>query len=197
MPAATRPNHGFTLVELLLVTVMLGILAAMVLPSASSSGVTALDGTAQIIASDLAYIRQLALTNATTYRVTFDLVKNEYYVEHTGSNPVWDNLEVPPYGSPASITQRYVVELNLLPTLGTSAVVLDAVGHQAGTFTPTTQLEFNSLGATTASDDTSIWLSVEGGSVDRFVEVRVDAVSGLAWVQPITTSGSPGSAPSS
>jgi hypothetical protein len=46
-----------------------------------------------------------------------------------------------------------------------------------------TTLEFNSLGATTSTADTKIWIAIAQGVERRYLGVRVNHATGLTWVE--------------
>ena len=71
-------SHAFTLLELLLVVAIVGILVGVLLPDMQPAVYDQLRSTAQIVATDLAYARSLAVANNDNYRITFDLNNNQY-----------------------------------------------------------------------------------------------------------------------
>lgn len=77
-PRASRFSGGFTMAELLTVVVIIGIMAAIVIPQAvSGSDVQALSG-ARMIAADLEYARDLSISLAKPITVTFDTAAESY-----------------------------------------------------------------------------------------------------------------------
>ena len=79
-----QPTAGFTLVEVLMVVLLMSVLAAIALPSMNPSIHDQLQAVAEIVANDMAYGRSLAVANNGTYRFTFDLTNNQYYLQYTG-----------------------------------------------------------------------------------------------------------------
>ena len=95
------PRHpAFTLLELLLVVAIVGILVGVLLPNMQPAVYDQLRSTAQIVATDLAYARSLAVANNDNYRITFDLNANQYVLTHSGTNAALNTLPKTPFSSP-------------------------------------------------------------------------------------------------
>ena len=78
---SSRIPRGFTLVEILVVVLILAIVAAVVIPQAvNSSDVQVISG-ARLVASDLQYAQNWAITTQAPVTVTFDTVGNSYLLE--------------------------------------------------------------------------------------------------------------------
>lgn len=184
----TTERAGFTLVEILIAVVILALLAALAMPSFEPGVAAQLDAAAQVVSADLAQIRQLAVTNNTTYRLTFDASENRFYWEHTGTNAALHVLPPTIYPDAANTPTRQYVDLDELPHLG-PGVFLAVVQTQTSTPTTVTTLEFGPLGATTQAADTVIWLSCGAGDALRYLTVRVNAVTGLAQVGKLDAVG--------
>src|ERR1043165_8289380 len=103
-----QANTGFTLVEVLMVVLLVSVLAAIVLPSMNPGVYDQLLAAAEVVATDLAYGRSLAVTNNDTYRFTFDLTNNQYWLEYTGSNSALATLPSSPFFSAASTSQKQI-----------------------------------------------------------------------------------------
>ncbi|HVW37087.1 MAG TPA: GspH/FimT family pseudopilin [Pirellulales bacterium] len=193
MPSRRPSSAAFSLVELLIVIAVMGIVAALTLPSVNSGIHEQLQSTADAIAGDLAYARGLAVANNSTYRFSFDLANNQFTLRYSGANPSLATLPPNPFqsGSNTDPTQ-YVIRLNDMPSLG-GKVQLVAVGTMGNRPASTTTLEFGPLGGTTSADPTVIWLSSGAGAAQRFISVSVNPVTGLAGVNPFGASGPPAS----
>ncbi|MFZ5828700.1 MAG: pilus assembly FimT family protein [Planctomycetota bacterium] len=181
---------GMTLIELLVVIAVLGILAAALIPSGSSGAHEQLRAAAQILVSDLAYARSLAVGSNSKYKVTFDFVKNQYILEHSGSNPALERLPNSPFRHPDDPDHQYIVRLEELAR-GGSRVRLAAVGRGASGEQPATRVEFDAYGATTSATPTVIWLAVGAGGDRNYIAVQVNPVTGLAVAGEITAAKPP------
>jgi Tfp pilus assembly protein FimT len=177
---------ALTLIELLLTLVFLSILATVLIPNLSSDPTERLTAAGQIIAADLDYARSLAVANGTTYRLTFDLVNNQYDLRHTGTNAAFNTLPKSPYRQADDPPDKQTTRLALLP-LPPPPVNLAAVVQSANTQQSTTTIEFNSLGGTTSAFPTVIWLSCGSGNLIRYGCVQIDPLTGLASIGSLTT----------
>lgn len=185
-----RPSSAaFSLVELLIVIAVMGIVAALTLPSVNSGIRDQLHSAAEAIAGDLAYARGLAVANNSNYRLTFDLANNQFTLAYSGANPALATLPPNPFQTGGDPT-RYIFNLNDLPTLG-GRVQLAAVGTIGSRPAPQSTLEFGPLGGTTSADATAIWLVAGAGDAQRFISVSVNPVTGLASVNEFMASGPP------
>jgi prepilin-type N-terminal cleavage/methylation domain-containing protein len=192
MPGRRQTSAAFSLVELLIVIALMGIVAALALPSLSPAIHEQLEGAAQVISHDLAYARGLAVSNNSSYRLTFDTSANQYVLRHSGANPALDSLPSNPFQAPGGDPTRYVVSLGELAMLG-GQVQLAAIGTTGARPSPQTDLEFGPLGATTRTDPTVIWLRAGVGAAQRYISVSVNPVTGLASVGEFTSAGPPAS----
>jgi len=189
MPRRRCPS-GFSLVELLIVITVMGIVAALALPSLGTGAQERLLGMAQVIAGDLAYARGLAVANNSSYRFTFDVSNNRYTLAHSGVNAALNVLPPSPFHSSADAPTQNVFDLSALPGLGEGAQ-LCAIGTAGASPAPVTTLEFGPLGQTTATDPTVIWLAAGVGNAARYVTVSVNPVTGLATVGIFQGNGPP------
>jgi len=181
-----KHSRGYTLVEVMIVVAVVGIMSAAALPLFQPEVAVQLKSFGQIVASDLQYVRNLAVTNNTKYRVTFEPAQNRYYLEHSGTNAALNTLPDSIYHNTANTTTKQYTDLDELPQLGAGANIA-AVLAPASPPTTATTLEFDSLGATTQADETVIWLTSGAGEGQRFIAVRVNPVTGLAELDEITS----------
>ncbi len=71
---------GFTLAELLIVLVIIGIAAAIAVPMASSAGSMQLRAAGNIVAADLEYAKSMAISHGQRYAVVFDPTTETYQI---------------------------------------------------------------------------------------------------------------------
>lgn len=180
MPSRWK-NTGFTLLELLIVIAVIGILVGAILPRSDPNVLDELRSTAQIVSTELAYGRSLAMANNSTYKFTFDTTQNRFVLQHSGSNTLLNTLPRTPFSSPSDTATQHVVSLNEFPHMGPN-VQIAAVTTAGTTPQRISDLEFNPLGATTRSVGTIVWLAAGSGSYTRYITISVDPVIGLSQV---------------
>jgi hypothetical protein len=131
-----------------------------------------------VLTDDLAYTRSLAVTNASKYRLSFDVPTNQYTLTHSGTNPGLNSLPRGPLGTPSDPATQRTVDLSQLPMVG-SRVRLLGLKRGSQSFTQAS-VEFGTLGATTTAAQTTIWLTAGSGAAQRYLAVKVNPVTGLA-----------------
>lgn len=73
-------RHGFTMIELMIVMVILAIAAAIVVPMASSAGSMQLRAAVNMVAADLEYAKSMAISRGQRYAVVFDSTTESYRI---------------------------------------------------------------------------------------------------------------------
>ena len=73
-----RPAAGFTLIEVTLVILIIGVLLSLAVPRLSLLGQARLDGTARRIATLISYLHDEAALRGRIYRLTLDLDRQRY-----------------------------------------------------------------------------------------------------------------------
>ena len=176
---------AFTLVEMLIVIVLVGIIAGAVVPDANPSISSQLENAARTLAADIDYCRSLAVANNSNYRLRFEINNNRYILEHSGPNAALDVLPPSPFFSPGSSPAQQILDFDEQPVLATG-VDLWGVHAQAAVPEIVDDLEFGPLGETTRPEATTIYLAAGSGANRLYLPVRVNPVTGLTWVDDLS-----------
>jgi len=129
------------------------------------------------------------VTGASRYRITFDASGDSYVLRHSGTNSLLDVLPRNPLTSPDDPPDEQIFDLSELPLLGPGVRIL-AVQSGTAAASPAT-LEFGPLGATTRSEQTTIWLTAGRSSETRYLPLRIDPTTGSAEVGKIQVAAPP------
>lgn len=179
---------GLTLLELLIVLSLMVVLAGLVIPRSEPTVRDQLESAAQVLASDLAYGRCLAVVTNSSYCFAFDLANNKYTFQHSGTTASLNTLPRFPFPSAEDTPSKHVVALKDLPHTG-AAVRLAAVLASGTMSQSVSDLEFGPLGGTTRSAATVIWLSAGKGAAIRYISLSVNPITGLATVGSYSGTG--------
>ncbi|BAM03593.1 GspH/FimT family pseudopilin [Phycisphaera mikurensis] len=76
--SAAASRGGFTLIEILIVVLIVGIAGALVVPSMLSAGTIGLQGAARLIVADLQYAQNEAVASGAVRGIEFDPAANRY-----------------------------------------------------------------------------------------------------------------------
>lgn len=79
-------SKGFTIIELVMVIVIVGILAALAVPRFESFYAIKLNGAVKKVVSDIRYVQQLAISRHETYKIIFDTGLDKYEVRRVSDN---------------------------------------------------------------------------------------------------------------
>lgn len=154
---------GFTLIEIIIVVIILGIAAMMAVPMLSSAADMQVRAAANRIAADLEYAKSMAITHQKTYSVEFDTANESYQIlDSTGTviaNPVRPSEDYAVDFSTDSNTSRVNIATAVFNTVMYDTVTFDYLGSPyAGTGTGTS---LNLGKVTLQADDFSIDVEVE------------------------------------
>ncbi len=183
--ACAASQRAMSLIEILIVLVLLSVFAATLIPQFEPRVSRQLESVAEIVAADLDYARSLAISNGSRYRIRFDLAGQHYILEHSGENSQLDVLPGSPFQRSGGPSNQHQVEFAVLPRFGP---VVELAGVQKVVTVPqaVTAIEFNSLGATTRSEPTVVWLACGPGDARRYFGIEVDPVTGLSSLGELT-----------
>lgn len=175
------PRRGVSLVEILLVVAILALAAGGAVTLFQPNLSNELENAAQIVLADVERARNLAVANNSQYKLTFNSDRNGYYLQHSGTNASLHALPSWPYRQADDPANRQTTLLKNLPGLG-DVEILGVLQVATSTRSAVTDLEFTSLGATTRTQATEIWLAAGNGSERRYLSVEIHPTTGLASV---------------
>jgi len=172
---------GWTLVEVGVALTVLVIVSLIAISTLSQTRTPDLQCAAQVVASDLAYVRQLAIVNGTTYEVRFDAMAGTYEVAHTGPDAAFDSVAPPPcLPSSARTPTGYVYRFDDLPLL--SGIRLESVVATAPTLQAISSFAFESTGAVSPLQPIRITLATGQGAATRSIDIEIVPQTGLVRV---------------
>jgi len=128
-----NPCHGFTLIEILMVVIILGFCAAIVVPQISSRNDLKAASAARLVMADLLYAQNQAIVSQTRQYVKFDVANKQYKLCSSFSpeivmiNPETQGSYVQKFGTAATgaIAQ---MNLNSASFDGQTTLAFDALG---------------------------------------------------------------------
>jgi prepilin-type N-terminal cleavage/methylation domain-containing protein len=129
---------GFTLAEVIMVTVVIATIAAVVIPQALEGSDVQSVSAARTMAADLEYARDLAISLATPITVTFDTAHDSYRLTNASRDIIHPITKAPAYvvSFPATpgLSRADIVSADFS---GTATVTFDETGapDRAGTVT--------------------------------------------------------------
>ncbi len=92
-----KSQRGFTLVEVLMVLLILGIAATIVIPMINDTSDLQVTSAARQIASTLLYAQTASISSQQQYQVVFDTGANSYEVQDSLGNVIVDPVAGSPY----------------------------------------------------------------------------------------------------
>jgi len=178
-------RSAFSLIEVMVVLTILGILAGLAIPYLASTSIDQLQSVAEVVVADVDYARNLAISNGSEYRLTFEPASNRYQLTHSGTNTLLHALPTSPFKSPGDTSAQQTTRLDHLP-IGAGVVQLLGAKRATGSTTELTEVTFTAVGSTSIPEPTLIWLTAGQGSTRRYIAVRVNPATGIAEIDPLT-----------
>lgn len=165
-------KEAFTIVELIVVVVILGIAALLAVPMISSAADVQVRSAANMIAADLEYAKSMAISTQQNHSVVFDSANESYHLQDASANPI---------EHPMKAGSDFVVNLQ-------SDSRLSRVDIASADFEPGSQsaVTFDYLGSpysgtTTANPLNSGQILLQAGSFS--LTVAVEPMTGYVTVQ--------------
>lgn len=112
MPARTRMTRrrGFTLLEMLVTVVVMGIAGALLIPAMGETGILRIQGALRMLVSDMTFIQSDAVAFQERRAIVFDVANNAYTLISVPGNEL--DLEDNTLYDPSRPGGRYAVSLN-------------------------------------------------------------------------------------
>ena len=181
MNRARNSRSAFSLIEILIVIVILSVVAVAAIPSTSATGEMQLQSAAQMVAAQLQYARDLAQTYSSEYRIDFASDGTKMTLSHDGSSSSLDTLPTAPFSNIGGSSTTQVFWFNELAGQGV-AVTIGTVRAVGSSETEVDAVVFESLGNTTRSETTRLWLTLDQGSEHISIPIEINPVTGLVTV---------------
>lgn len=124
--AKDRGRMGFTLIEIMIVMVILGIAAAVAVPMMSSAASMQIRAASNMVAADLEYAKSMAISRGQRYWVVFDQANEKYEIQEDDGSAITHPITRKP---------EYVVDFasdGRLDRVDIENVTLDPTGYKIG-----------------------------------------------------------------
>jgi len=153
-------RNAFTLVEIMLVIVIMGIVAAIAIPMLSKAGSVQVRAAAEMVAADMEYAKSMAISRQQNYTVDFDTAAESYSIKDK------DGVIIT---HPVKTDFDYTIDF-------TADSRISSVKISTADFNSTTQVTFDRLGA--PDNAGTITLTADGITAT----VTVEAVTGYVSI---------------
>ncbi|NIL99026.1 MAG: hypothetical protein GTO53_14095 [Planctomycetales bacterium] len=174
-------RSGITLLEIFIALVLLSTVAALVIPDMRPGIAEQLRSAGRVVAAELDYARNLAVTFNSHYRVTFNQSLNQVVIQHSGSDTTLHALPPSPNRSPSDPPDQQILSLTSLPGIRESVTIFAATAGLEGDPLPEpAEVEFGPLGETAPSGPTIIWLTAGAGDAARYLAIEIHPLTGIA-----------------
>jgi len=168
-PTATRcRHHAFTLIELLIVIVILGICYGLVLPTMGDSKELRLREAARMLAADIELAQTESITHADDPRIVkFDTTNHQYWIApaSTPDTPITDTVR----------KESFLVSFGTGRASGTSGVTITAVNLDGDN-----EIHFDAYGTPDQTTNATITLACGPATMTIQIEANSGDVSVLA-----------------
>ncbi|NIL98277.1 MAG: hypothetical protein GTO62_14395, partial [Planctomycetales bacterium] len=177
-----RASHraALTLLELVILLVVLSTVAALVIPDMRPGVVEQLRSAGRVVAAELDYARNLAVTFNSDYRVTFATSLNQVVIQHVGSDTTLNVLPPSPNRSASDPPDQQILRLGALPGIREPVSILGVTaGPVGGAEQLVDHVDFGPWGETSRSVPTTLWLSAGAGDAAHHLPLTIDPVTGV------------------
>jgi len=171
-------RRAYTLLELLIVIVILGISAALVVPVVSGGDPLRVQTTVRAIASDIMFSQGDALAYQRRRAISFDVTNNQYYIAEVSGESL--DMERDALFKVDGPGQRYIVDIDTLSDNGARIFNVDFDGDSV--------LVFDEIGSPVNglnSTGPSAGGTIDVGTDDDRFRIRVEAYTGRVTVDRI------------
>ena len=124
-----RLKKAFTIVEIIVVVFILSVVSMIAIPMLSSAADTQVRSAANILAADIEYAKNLAISRQKNYSVVFDVVNNSYEIRDNEANVINHPVTGKPYSvnfSDENRLSRVVISSALFD--GSNTLTFDYLG---------------------------------------------------------------------
>jgi prepilin-type N-terminal cleavage/methylation domain-containing protein len=83
-----RLKKAFTMVEIIVVVIILSIASLIAIPMLSSAASTQVRSAANVLAADIEYAKNLAISRQKDYSIVFDVANNTYEIQDENANVI-------------------------------------------------------------------------------------------------------------
>ena len=159
---------AFTLLEVIIVLIIIGIVAGIAVPIYTSAASIQLKTAADVVASDLEYAKNMAISTGKSYSVVFDTRAESYSIEDSGGQVI---------SHPVHIGASYIVNFKRDSRL-------NQVDIASTTFGAANTIKFDNIGAPSygtgnVSGNNFVQLRAGGNTM----KVKIESVTGYISIE--------------
>ncbi|MEM1098925.1 MAG: prepilin-type N-terminal cleavage/methylation domain-containing protein [Planctomycetota bacterium] len=170
-PRQLNPSGGYTLVEVLVVVVILGIASAFVVPQLLAAGTLGIQAAARLVVADILFAQNEAIAAQENREVLFNAGGNRYQLQRFNSDTGLDEVLTQEWKN--GQVNNYVVDFDEDERFDGITIESVQVGGSDAT-----SLEFDDLGSPLLSDEMEIVV----GFNDQRMTVSVQPFTGRVTV---------------